>query len=124
VAQPELIENFDRARVTYEQTVGELIPLVVRMAFESVADVLPGANEFEVHGEINEDWLPLLRIQRVLDASGEVLFDVEARHADDAVVETISEVNVEYLGLLIDLTGDGFMGAHTIDLPTATSSVT
>jgi hypothetical protein len=70
-----------------------------------VADVLPGAHELEVHCEINEDWIPVLRIRRVLDAGGRLLFDVEegaARRVEDMV----DEVNVEYLDRLLDLTGD------------------
>ncbi len=69
---PELIDSFERARSVYEQSVRELIPLLMEMAVGSVADVLPGARELAVHGEMNEDRLPILRIQRVLDADGRV----------------------------------------------------
>lgn len=110
----ELIASFGRARSAYEESVRDLIPLLMEMAIESVADGLPGARELAVHGEMNEDWLPILRIQRVLDADGTALFDVNTGHEDAAVEELIDEVNVEYLDLLLDLTGDEFMGSKTI----------
>ena len=78
--------------------------------------VLPGASVIEVHGEFNEDWLRTLRIRRVLTADGTVLFDVEEGHEDPQVETAIDEVNTEYLDLLLDLTGDTYMGASAIRL--------
>ncbi len=72
------------------------------------------ASELEVLGDFNEDWLPILRIQRVLDADGIVLFDIETGADDQTVEAMIDEVNIEYLDLLLDLTGDDFMGAKPI----------
>lgn len=63
----------------------------------------------------NEDWIPVLRIQRVLDDDGRVLFDVGFGHDDRAVEDMIDEVGSEYLDLLLDLTGDDYMGAKSID---------
>ena len=60
----------------------ELVALPERMAVETMADVLPEASLIEAVRELNEDWVPTLRLQRVLRASGEILFDVEARHVD------------------------------------------
>jgi hypothetical protein len=111
---PELTDSFRRARAVYERSVSELVPLVTEMAVERVADVLPGGHELAVHGEMNEDWLRTLRIQRVLDSSGQVLYDAEVGHDDESVEEVIDDVNVEYLDLLLDLTGDEFMGSQTI----------
>lgn len=83
---------------------------------ETVADVLPDATLIELHGEFNEDWLRTLRIRRVLSATGEVLFDVAEGHDERRVEDAIDEVNYEYLDLLLDLTGDTFMGNSTIEL--------
>ena len=69
----------------------------------------------DVHGRVNEDWIPVLRIQRVLDEHGAVLFDIEVGHDDPVVEEGIDEVGTEYLDLLLDLTGDDYMGDRTID---------
>jgi hypothetical protein len=68
-----------------------------------------------VLGAMNEDWASVLRIRRVLDASSGVLFDVTVG-ADPEVEEVIDEVNVEYLDVLLDLTGDRYMGEHLLDL--------
>ena len=65
-------------------------------------------------GEWNEDWIPTLRIDRVVTASGEVLFDASQGHLDRAVEDAVDMVNVEYLDVLIDLTGDDYMGSVTI----------
>ena len=79
-------------------------------------DVLPGASVVEIHGEFNEDWLRTLRVRRVLTADDTVLVDVEDGHDDRQFEEAIDNVNTEYLDLLLDLTGDAYMGASTIRL--------
>jgi hypothetical protein len=112
---PALVGQYKRAMAEYEQRVAALGPLLIRMAIETVADVLPGAQALKVFGEINEDWLPILRIQQVLDAKGRVLFDVEEGHDDRRVEDTIDKVNAEYLDLLLDVTGDEFMGLKMIE---------
>lgn len=97
------------------QALGRTLAEVTeRLAIETLADVLPGALVVEVHGEFNEDWLRTLRVRRVLTADGTALFDVEEGHDDPRVEATIDEVNSEYLDLILDLTGDTFMGASTI----------
>jgi predicted oxidoreductase len=63
---------------------------------------------------MNEDSLRILRMQQVLDASGHVLYDTEVGHDDESVEMAIDEVNVEYLDLLLDLTGDEFMGSQIL----------
>lgn len=50
----------------------------------------------------------------MFDAS--VLFDVEKGHDDPRVEQAIDETNTEYLDLLLDLTGDLYMGASAIEL--------
>jgi hypothetical protein len=80
---------------------------------ETIADVLPQAATIEVRGEFNEDWLRILRIQRVLSRAGEVLFDVEEGHADRRVKDAVDKVNYEYL--ILDLTGDLYMGTGAIE---------
>ncbi len=97
----ELIRAFQRAREAHTNATGELVPLLVRMALKAVQDVLPGAAQLEVRGELNEEWLQILRIQRVLDAADVVLFDVTVGHDDEAVESTIDEVNIEYLDRLV-----------------------
>lgn len=115
----ELMEAFDRARAAHTAATQALVPILASMALETARDVLPGASGLEVVGELNEDWLQTLRIQRVLDDGGVVLFDIAVGHDDMAVESAIDEINIEYLDLLIDLTGDDFMGEQTIDAETA-----
>ena len=90
--------------------------LTEQLTIEMMADVLPGVSAVEVHGGFNEDWLRTLRVRRVLAADGAVLFDAEEGHEEDRVEEAIDEVNSEYLDLLLDLTGDTFLGASAIEL--------
>jgi hypothetical protein len=73
---PSLIEAFDPAGERHAAAVADLVPLLIEMALATVADVLPGAEVLETAGEMNEDWLSTLRIQRVLDGNGDVLYDV------------------------------------------------
>lgn len=94
----------------------QLAPLAQRLAIETVADVLPEAKVVEVRGEINEDWLRILRIQRVLSTTGAVLFDVAEGHVERRVEDAIDEANADYLDLLLDLTGDLYMGNSAFEL--------
>lgn len=51
----------------------------------------------------------------MLSADSAVLFDVETGHPDRAVEDAVDTVNIEYLDVLIDLTGDEYIGRVTID---------
>lgn len=110
-----LVAKYRRARDDYSRAGQDLEPLVIRMALDRIAELVAGAHTLEVHGRVNEDWIPVLRIQRVLDEDGVVLFDIEVGHDDPVVEEGIDEVGTEYLDLLLDLTGDDYMGDRTID---------
>jgi hypothetical protein len=90
-------------------------PLAEQLAGATVADVLPEAQIIEVRGEINEDWLRILRIRRVFSGRGDVLFDVAEGDDDRRIEDTIDQVNADYLDLLLDLTGDLYMGDHTLE---------
>lgn len=106
--------EFDRLLDQYSSIGQRLAPLARRMAFETVAGVLPGTHTIRVHGWMNDDWLRVLRVRRVLDADGGVLFDVDEGHDDAAVEEAIDLAGSEYLDLLMDLTGDGSLGSHEL----------
>lgn len=121
---PELIAAFDAANERHTAAVADFVPLLVEMALATVAEVLPGASVLETEGEMNEDWVFTLRIQRVLDAGGEVLYDVSAGHEDPEVETTIDEVGVDYLDLLLELTGDEYLGRKTLVRAAAAASGT
>jgi hypothetical protein len=106
----DLVAEFERTREQWNQLGQALAPLTGQLAIEAVADALPGATVIELRGEFNEDGLRILRIQRVVSVTGEVLFDIEVGHDDHRVEEAVDEVNHEYLDLLLDLTGDLYMG--------------
>jgi hypothetical protein len=92
-----------------------LAGLFVLAAAEMLQSVLPPATSVVVFGAMNEDGAFVLRIQRVLDASGGVLFDVTIG-AERAIEDVIDEVNVECLDVLLELTGDRYMGEHVFTL--------
>ena len=110
-----LVAEHHRARDAYTRASRELVPLLIRVTLERMADLLPGTHELEVAGRINGDWIPNLRIQRALDEQGAVRVDIGFSHDDPAVENGIDEVDTEYLDLLLDLTGDDFMGHRRID---------
>ena len=62
-----------------------------------LCEVLPGAPELEVYDEINEDWLSILRVRRVLGPGTTVRFEVEISHNDRAVEDQIDTVGADYL---------------------------
>jgi hypothetical protein len=111
----ELADEFERTCEQWDAHGQALIPLAERLALETVADVLPGTKVIEVRGEINEDWLRILRIQRVLSGTGDVLFDIAEGHDDRRVEDAIDDANAEYLDLLLDLTGDTYMGNNAFE---------
>ncbi len=116
MVDPELEAQFGRVLSEWQALGATLAELAERLAVETLVDVLPGASVVEVYGEFNEDWQRTLRIRRVLAADGTVPFDVEEGHEDPQVETAIDEVNTEYLDLLLDLTGDTYMGASAIRL--------
>lgn len=116
---PSLLEAFDAAKERYTAAVVELAPLLIEMALATVAEVLPGAEVLETEGEMNEDWHFTLRVQRVLDPNGSVLYDSTLGHDDRHVEETIDTVGFEYLDLLLDLTGDDYLGHKVVGRTTA-----
>lgn len=111
----QLLADFRMAKREHRAALERLAPLIRRVAIETLADVLPDAATIEALGEYDEDWIPTLRIQRVLDAEGRVLFDVDTGHPDRAVEDAVDVVDVEYLDVLIVLTGDEYMGHVVID---------
>jgi len=114
VPEPSLTAAFDAAQQRHTEAVTELALLLVEMALATVAEALPGADTLETEGEMNEDWAFTLRIQRVLDTDGGVLYDVGVGHGDPVVESTIDEVGFDYLDLLLDLTGEEYIGRKTL----------
>jgi hypothetical protein len=92
-----------------------LAGLAVRATAAMLHSVLPPATSAVVFGAMNQDGAFVLRIQRVLDADGGVLFDVTVG-ADREIEDVVDEVNVEYLDVLLELTGDRYMGEHVLTL--------
>lgn len=78
----QLVTEYEHWLGSYRTSVEQLVPLLVEMALAGLRDVLPGARRLEVEGRINEDWIPTLRVQRVVDEDGAVLFDVAFGHDD------------------------------------------
>lgn len=111
---PQLEAEYLEARRRHDSALAELVQLVRRMAIETLAEVLTGAFAIDAFGELNVDWVPTLRTRRVLDMGGHVLFDIETGHSDRAVEDAVDIVDIEYLDVLIDLTGDELMGRVTI----------
>lgn len=111
---PDLIEAYQSAREAHSAAVDALVPMLERMAVDTLRDRWPDANELELHGEFNADWVPTLRIQRVSALDGRVLYDIGFA-ADEEIEEMIDEVGMEYLDLLLDLTGDDYMGSKSIE---------
>ena len=116
MVDPKLEAEFSRVLDEWQTLGRSLTELSKRLAFAALVDVLPGASGVEVHGEFNEDWIRTLRVRRVLSPEGTVLFDVEEGHDDPQSENTIDEVGAEYLDLLLDLTGDTYMGGSAVDL--------
>ena len=108
--------EFDEVLAAYQEQGARLAGLAERMVWRTLRAHFPSAGAVEVEGWTNEDWLRVLRVRRVLDGDGVVLFDV-ARGADPDIEEMIDEVGTEYLDLLLDLTGDAYVGHQELTEP-------
>ena len=116
MVDPELAAEFSRVLDQWEALGRSLAELSERLVLETLVDVLPDASVVELRCEFNEDWLGTLRVRRVLTSEGTVLFEVAQGHDDPRVEAAIDEVNTECLDLLLDLTGDAYMGASAFRL--------
>lgn len=113
--EPGLRAEFDAALARYTADAERLAELTERLAMAEVRSVLSDAAIVEVHGWMNEDWLKVLRIRTVRSSSGEVLFDVEVG-AEPETEDVLHEIGTELLDLLVDLTGDDFMGTQELEV--------
>lgn len=105
----------DELRAAHAKSVEQLVPTLIAGALAEVAEVLPGAASLEVLGETNEDGLDILRIQRVRNAQGDVLYDIETGHPDRAVEDRIDHVGSEYLDQLLDITYGTYFGTNVLE---------
>lgn len=110
----ELIDRYRQAREQLSAAFEQLVPILQEIAIATVRAALPGARRLEVFGEMNEDWAWTLRIQRVLDADGAVLFEL-APGVDDDLADLIHEVGTEYLDQLLEITGEDCFGHKEIE---------
>lgn len=109
VAQ-ELKAQFDAARARYGEDRAELERLTIRMAIETLLEVLPGATTIVALGDVDEDWIPRLRTQRVLASDGSVLFDIDVGDTSRAVEDAIDYVDIELLDVLADVDAETYSG--------------
>lgn len=114
VPSEELIDRHREARAAFSAAVERLVSVLEEIAVAAVRDALPTAERLEVVGEMNEDWAWTLRIQRVLDATGAVIFDIQ-EGADAHVEDHIHEVGVDYLDLLLEVSGEDYLGTQEIE---------
>ncbi len=105
--------EFEAALAQYTAIGDRLASLTEQVALADVRAVLPDAAVVEVHGWTNEDWLKVLRIRSVRSATGTTVFDVEAG-AEPEIEDALHEIGTELLDLLVDLTGDTYMGTHEL----------
>lgn len=119
----ELIDAYSQARARHQDATRDLVALVISIAVATLEDVLPGVRQIETLGEFNEDWVPTLRIERVVGLEGETLFDVELGYDERSVEDAVGTVDTEFLDVLIDLTGSEYMGRRTIERPDETTPV-
>lgn len=100
----EVVRDYTAALAQYGQAVDDLGRQFALVALATLADVLPGATAVEAFGELNEDWIPTLRIRRARSADGEVLFDADRSDSPRAVDDVVDEVDIDkYLDRLIDV---------------------
>ena len=107
--------RYEALRADMVRLVEDLTPVLAEVATSCLRDVLPGTSRVEVLGDLDEDLERRLRVQRVMGDGGAVLFDITVGHDDPVVEDMIDHVGIEYLDLLIELTGDDYMGRSELN---------
>lgn len=108
--------RLELAREAHVKAVDSLVPALISGAHAEVAEALPGATSLEVLGETNEDGLDILRIHRVRNSAGELLYDIDSGHPDCVVEDRMDLVGSEYLDQLLDITYGQYFGTHILEL--------
>ena len=94
----DLVAEFESTRNQWNQLGQALAALTERLAIETVAEALPGTAVIEsCAASSTRTGSASCVSERVLSATGGVLFDVADGHDDRRVEEAIDEVNYEYL---------------------------
>ncbi len=114
MADEELMLTCERMVTEHRLLSEELAEVLRRVALARIRDVLPTADVIEVYGDFNEDLVSRLRIRRVVDGVGGVLFDVREGHDDRRVEEMVDEVDIEYLGRLAAVTYGAYSGRSEV----------
>ena len=109
--------RFERAREAHANAVAAFVPALIASAMAEVAEVLPGTTSLEVLGETSEDGLDILRIQRVRNAAGNLLYNIDTGHPDRVVEDRIDHVGSKYLDQLLDVTYGEYFGTHVLEAP-------
>jgi hypothetical protein len=112
-------ERFERTRAAHTRAVDALVPALIAYAIAEVDEVLPGTSSLDVLGETTEDGLDTLRIRRVRNADGDVLYDVDGTPGDRAVEDRIDLVGSEYLDQLLDVTYGAYFGPNVLERVTS-----
>lgn len=112
------VAGFERARDAQANAVEALVPALIARALAEVAEMLPGTTSIEVLRETNEDGPDTLRVQRMRNAAGDVLYDIDTDHPDLAVEDRIDHVGYKDLDQLLGITYGTYFGAHVLSTMT------
>jgi hypothetical protein len=110
----ELRERFQMLLDRQAEIRSGLLEKLPAVVIDLLREGLPGTIAVEIHGEVNEDWLTIARVERVLGRGGTLLFDAAAGHPDRHVEDLVDEVGSELLDILVDLAPDTYLGRHTL----------
>jgi hypothetical protein len=100
--------EFDALQQAYHDAAGRLAGAIPSEVMRRVLDVFPDATALRTYGEVNEDGVPRLHLTCILTDDGTLANDDEPTVAFEALVEDVEPL----LDLLLDITGDDWMGGH------------
>lgn len=106
--------RYDAARTAYHAAAHEYEAAIYNHVGTLVRERFPTAAKANVYGTVNEDGTPVLRVVTIVDAEGKVLAAVD--EPEEAWEDFIDELDTEYLDVLIDLTGDDYLGDNEIEV--------
>jgi hypothetical protein len=108
--------NWDTASAVYHKAARELENAAEPYVAELVRKHYPTAVKLITIGEMNEDYVDVLRCERVILADGSVVGETTDEGFIDERFEAMSEDVEEVLSWLIDLDPDSYLNETEFDL--------
>lgn len=117
VIESTLHARYRQARTVFHRSTNEFAQWLEYMPFADLDEAGFWAVTIEVHGDMDEDFNNVLRVQRIVGPAGVVIFDVD--DPSEALEDLVGEIESDYLHWLVDLSPGDWMNDNVLERPTS-----